>query len=257
MPAVADGVTVPLIHFSQNAWQTSDVRVHYHRSGHPDAYLPVAVPRQRPQAFIAACTKQLQPKHFDTSWAQAWLQRSHQATEAIDACAKHLPWGEAAATYQLCHHTTQQQFVHEKQHENTTPAWWHVGNSLPIRLASLFLENAKISSNRGVNGIDGQLATAIGRNWGVDDPKHQPGESAAPGRVWLGDGTLLHDASSLYLETSAPPIELCCIANDGGRIFDLLPAAQATDPQLTRASNPRFDPLAACRCWLGCQPRDR
>ena len=108
------------------------------------------------------------------------------------------------------------------------------------------LENTKISSNRGVNGIDGQLATAIGRNWGRRDSKHQSGESAALGRVWLGDGTLLHDASSLYLETGAPPIELCCIANDGGRIFDLLPAAQATDPQLTRASNPRFDPLAAC-----------
>ncbi|MGD8542494.1 MAG: thiamine pyrophosphate-dependent enzyme, partial [Desulfobacteraceae bacterium] len=96
-----------------------------------------------------------------------------------------------------------------------------LGNSLTIRVFDQLrvadLKEVRVITNRGVSGIEGQIATAVGF------------AEAAGRRVTavLGDVSLLHDLNSLLLaKTSAAPVVIVVINNRGGRIFDRLPVAR-------------------------------
>ena len=98
-----------------------------------------------------------------------------------------------------------------------------VGNSLIIRDLDLYCESTQPSisvfANRGVNGIDGQIATAAGM------------ASAAPNRpsfLLCGDLTALHDSASFVLAKQYG-VAILVIDNDGGAIFDHLPFAEQSD----------------------------
>lgn len=91
------------------------------------------------------------------------------------------------------------------------------GNSLVIRAFDMLLPEASarvdILSNRGVSGIEGNLATAAGY------------AETAEKRVTavVGDISLLHDLNSLLLVArSAVPVVVILINNRGGRIFERL-----------------------------------
>lgn len=105
----------------------------------------------------------------------------------------------------------------------------HVANSMPIRDLDLFgASTGPVSANRGVNGIDGVVATATGEALGGDVP------------VWLltGDLSLLHDASSLSLAWQlgvADRLRIVVVDNGGGGIFHQLPFAQADSALFERA----------------------
>ncbi len=87
----------------------------------------------------------------------------------------------------------------------------YLGNSLIIRFFELVqTKRFRIDGNRGVNGIDGQLATAIGM---ADTTKETV-------YCILGDITTRYDLSSLA-EMPAN-LKLIIINNRGGRIFDML-----------------------------------
>jgi 2-succinyl-5-enolpyruvyl-6-hydroxy-3-cyclohexene-1-carboxylate synthase len=95
-----------------------------------------------------------------------------------------------------------------------------VGNSMPIRdLDSFFLTNPKsikIMANRGANGIDGTVSTALGAAL-----------YSQPLYLVLGDLTFFHDlnglvASKLY----GIDIRIIVINNNGGGIFSFLPQSQ-------------------------------
>lgn len=91
-----------------------------------------------------------------------------------------------------------------------------LGNSMPIRDANLFYFPSQkvgpIIANRGVSGIDGNIATAIGFAMGIEKPVV----------AVLGDLTFLHDINSL--SQHAPyPITYIVINNGGGGIFSFLP----------------------------------
>ena len=97
--------------------------------------------------------------------------------------------------------------------QNTLPekSLIYLGNSLVIRFFELVQKkNFRLFGSRGVNGIDGQLATAIGLAMGTTEKV----------TCILGDITTLYDLSSL---TSMPSnLQLVIINNSGGRIFDML-----------------------------------
>lgn len=100
------------------------------------------------------------------------------------------------------------------------PSSWalFVGNSMPIRdIDTLFYPKtppSAIVTNRGVSGIDGNLATACGVAEGL----------RLPVLAVLGDLTFLHDLNSLALVRSASvPIIILVINNGGGGIFSFLP----------------------------------
>lgn len=71
---------------------------------------------------------------------------------------------------------------------------------------------------RGLSGIDGLIAGAIGATVG----------SGKPVTLLLGDVSALHDLSSLILARDVP-IRIVIAHDDGGRIFEKLPIADAVD----------------------------
>lgn len=72
--------------------------------------------------------------------------------------------------------------------------------------------------NRGVNGIDGLIATAAGV--AAQDPDRRT-------RLILGDLAFLHDLGSLALAAERPNLEIVVVNNGGGGIFEFLPISQA------------------------------
>lgn len=96
-----------------------------------------------------------------------------------------------------------------------------LANSMPIRDANQFFfpvsHTGPIFGNRGVSGIDGNLATACGL---------AQGNGKATLAV-VGDLTFLHDLSSLAMVAKSPqPIVICIVNNDGGGIFSFLPISK-------------------------------
>ncbi|SEQ36172.1 2-succinyl-5-enolpyruvyl-6-hydroxy-3-cyclohexene-1-carboxylate synthase [Ectothiorhodospira magna] len=97
------------------------------------------------------------------------------------------------------------------------------GNSLSIRLLDMVARPGRGNrciTNRGASGIDGLVATAAGLATG-----HPAGAT-----LLLGDLSLLHDLNSLALAARSPhPLVIVVLNNDGGGIFNLLPAAAHKD----------------------------
>jgi 2-succinyl-5-enolpyruvyl-6-hydroxy-3-cyclohexene-1-carboxylate synthase len=96
-----------------------------------------------------------------------------------------------------------------------------VSSSMPVRDVEWYADarpDVRVLSNRGANGIDGVIATAIGAALATGGPTI----------CLIGDVALLHDSSSLTA-LAARNIDLCVVVtdNDGGAIFSFLP--QATD----------------------------
>lgn len=94
-----------------------------------------------------------------------------------------------------------------------------VGNSMPIRDLDTFFhfnnKSIRIMANRGANGIDGTISTALGASTVLQ-----------PLYLVLGDLTFFHDlnglmASKLYKLN----IKIIVINNNGGGIFSFLPQA--------------------------------
>ena len=110
-----------------------------------------------------------------------------------------------------------------------------LGASELIRIADRFAPAVSVNclANRGLAGIDGTIATALGL--ALAEPEAQL-------RVLLGDLTLLHDASSLNLSglgnggaQGTPNLQLVVGNDAGGRIFEHLPiAAVASEQQFER-----------------------
>lgn len=85
-----------------------------------------------------------------------------------------------------------------------------VGNSMPIRYLDLVNKrHQKIFANRGANGIDGQISTAIGMAKATQAKIH----------ALIGDLTYLYDLNSMVGEMPAN-LHLTVVNNLGGRIFE-------------------------------------
>lgn len=98
----------------------------------------------------------------------------------------------------------------------------YVSSSMPVRDVETFVlptrDDVRFLSNRGANGIDGVLSSALGAKapWGCD-------------RVILltGDLALLYDISALATARRLDiPITIVCVDNNGGGIFSFLPLAE-------------------------------
>lgn len=89
----------------------------------------------------------------------------------------------------------------------------YIGNSMPIRYWQLIDDGAQFfHASRGANGIDGQIATAIGIAVNTEKQVH----------CLIGDLTFLYDFSSL-LWSFPKNLSIHVIDNDGGRIFERVP----------------------------------
>jgi 2-succinyl-5-enolpyruvyl-6-hydroxy-3-cyclohexene-1-carboxylate synthase len=98
-----------------------------------------------------------------------------------------------------------------------------VASSMPVRDLEWYARprhDVHVHANRGANGIDGTIATAIGVAIG----------SRAPTAVLLGDIAFLHDSTALIgLQSRDVDLVIVVVDNDGGGIFSFLPQASSLE----------------------------
>lgn len=111
----------------------------------------------------------------------------------------------------------------------------HLANSSSVRLAQLALERwyfspwAKLSSvptilcNRGINGIEGSLSTAVG--YALARPER-------PVFVLIGDLSFFYDRNALWTSPLPRNLHILLLNDGGGSIFHTLPLP--TEPEASR-----------------------
>ena len=147
--------------------------------------------------------------HTDPSWLSGWKEADSRAKEGMAAaCMADTLWaGSIAATVA----------------KSLPPhSLLHLASSLAIRSFASFVPESPtkltLTSNRGLNGIDGTIATALG-----ESVRWTGGITAA----LLGDVAFAHDASALALTPRDRPFIAVVVDNSGGGIFDHLPISDA------------------------------
>ncbi len=100
-----------------------------------------------------------------------------------------------------------------------------VGNSMPVRDLESYLPASaramRCLGNRGANGIDGLISTALGAAAAQEQPVV----------AVVGDISFLHDLNALVAARRlALEVTIVLVNNDGGGIFSFLPQASATLP---------------------------
>ena len=91
----------------------------------------------------------------------------------------------------------------------------HAANSSAVRFAQLYPlpENTQVECNRGVNGIEGSLSTALGYAMGDKRPQF----------IICGDLSFFYDMNALWLQGIPANVRILLLNNGGGGIFDFIP----------------------------------
>ena len=139
-----------------------------------------------------------------TPWAARWRAAAQAAEAAIDAAlAEQTTLTEPAVARTVARHLP-------------ASAELVVASSMPVRDVEWFGgPGARAHANRGANGIDGVVSTALGVALG-----------GRPVVALVGDVALVHDAGALTaLAGRVADLRIVVVDNDGGGIFSFLPQA--------------------------------
>jgi 2-succinyl-5-enolpyruvyl-6-hydroxy-3-cyclohexene-1-carboxylate synthase len=152
----------------------------------------------------------------DASWTSTWNAAETVAQSAISEWAKN-NWSEP---------------THARTLTDSLAPGTHfvVSSSMPIRDVEWFgtvTPDVVVHSNRGTNGIDGVISTAVGIAVATSSPTV----------VFVGDVACLHDSNGLVgLMQREIDVKVVVTNNDGGSIFSFL-------PQATQVDEPTFELL--------------
>jgi 2-succinyl-5-enolpyruvyl-6-hydroxy-3-cyclohexene-1-carboxylate synthase len=143
------------------------------------------------------------------AWHRDWIAASRAARGAVDA--------RLAGEAELFEGKVAAELIERL----AGGALLHVGNSMPVRDVDTFgrvPDRPLVTAcNRGVNGIDGVLSTALGA----------AAVSRQPVVLLVGDVSFLHDVGALHLASSLDLDATVVVTNnDGGGIFSFLPHAR-------------------------------
>ena len=143
------------------------------------------------------------------SWADGWRDAADRAEAAIDE----LIAGVGALTEPAVARTIARHLP--------DGAELVVASSMPVRDLEWYGgPGARAHANRGANGIDGVVSTALGRALG-----------GRPIVALVGDIAFVHDAGALTaLTTRGVDLRIVIVDNDGGGIFSFLPQVGELPP---------------------------
>jgi 2-succinyl-5-enolpyruvyl-6-hydroxy-3-cyclohexene-1-carboxylate synthase len=144
----------------------------------------------------------------EAAWVEAWRDADARAWAAIEAAPEEFEGRVLAGL--------------EPELPDEAVVW--VSSSMPVRdVEACFPQSPKrlrFLANRGANGIDGVVSSAMGAAVAT----------GLPTWVLIGELALQHDAGGLLAARRAGvPLEIVCIDNGGGGIFDFLPVAEHAD----------------------------
>jgi len=147
----------------------------------------------------------------ETDWIGAWKRCEINARTALDEELSK----QTRLTEPLCAVTVSEAIA--------TGTNLVVSSSMPVRDLEWFApprDGVRVFSNRGVNGIDGVVSTAVGVAL----------SSKSPTALLIGDIAMLHDSNGLLnLIRRDAQLKIIVIDNEGGGIFSFLPQAQAME----------------------------
>ena len=153
------------------------------------------------------------PAARDAAWRESWMRAQNAAA------------GEIEAELSAIHEPTEPGIHLALASAYESGELVYTASSMPIRDQESFLpataEDVRFLANRGANGIDGLVSSAVGAATAAERP------------TWLvlGDLALHHDSNGLAALHGCPvPVRIVAINNDGGGIFEFLPQAE----QVTR-----------------------
>jgi len=154
------------------------------------------------------------PRAQDRSWSRKWSSAETSAQTAINQALRDEPaLSEPAVARTIC----------ASLPESSTLV---VSSSMPIRDVEWFSAprtGLKVLANRGVNGIDGVVSTAVGVALATK----------APTCLLIGDIALLHDTNGLLnLADRKVDLKIVVVDNLGGGIFSFLPQASSLETAL-------------------------
>ena len=146
----------------------------------------------------------------DGVWLEAWSEAGESALAAVEATLPVLLRESGP---------TEPGIVHDIVEALPDGTELVVSSSMPVRDLEWFARprsGLRVHANRGANGIDGVVSTAVGVAAG----------SRRPTVLLIGDVAFLHDSNGL-LGLARRPLDLVIVVidNDGGGIFSFLPQA--------------------------------
>ena len=147
----------------------------------------------------------------DRAWLKSWSDAEAKAQRAINNALAHESTLSEPAIARAVHRTA-------PEHSNL-----FVSSSMPIRDIEWFAAprvGLQVYANRGVNGIDGVVSTAVGVALATKSTTI----------LLIGDLAFLHDSNALInCITRDIDLRIVLIDNCGGGIFSFLPQATAID----------------------------
>lgn len=155
--------------------------------------------------FAAQCMEAELSPVMDEEWTEIWIRMNQKVKEILSEKGDGLTEGNLVPV------------IREEMKDGFV---LFAGNSMPIRdVDSFFVKTDKsiqIQANRGANGIDGVVSSAIGM--------------AATGKrvtLLIGDVSFFHDLNGLIIARQYQiPLTVVLVNNNGGGIFSFLPQSQ-------------------------------
>lgn len=156
---------------------------------------------------VHVLAEELHHQTVDASWTQGWVEMEQQTVAALDTKFEAMDtFFEGKVAWLLSRHLP-----------IGTPTF--IANSMSVRYAEYFWgagsRACPIHCNRGANGIDGTLGTALGM-------AHRGNASV----LLTGDLAFLHDTNALLTVAQLQgSLTVVLVNNDGGGIFEHLPVS--------------------------------
>jgi 2-succinyl-5-enolpyruvyl-6-hydroxy-3-cyclohexene-1-carboxylate synthase len=149
----------------------------------------------------------------EREWADGWLAADAAAGEAMDGWLGALDEPFEGAPFLILADVLPDGAV----------LW--AGSSMPVRDLDTWLPSTDraltVRANRGANGIDGVISSALGAAAAGDGPV----------ALVIGDVSFLHDVTALGTARQLGlPLTIVLVDNDGGGIFSFLPQAASNVP---------------------------